>query len=121
MQRENLYNLQKTAYFIIALFVFKMNKILRDQFLTMWKRYFLVQDKFIFSYWIFLSSDIFYLRKTKYITRYSVQSSTIYKVKLTLIVYFLFSKKNKILCNQLSLTRKSNVFLISYIKETVLF
>ena len=31
MQREKLYNLHKATYFIIALFVFKMDKVLRDQ------------------------------------------------------------------------------------------
>jgi hypothetical protein len=33
MQREKNYNIQKTAYFIIALFVFKMDKTLSRQFL----------------------------------------------------------------------------------------
>jgi hypothetical protein len=94
MQREKLYNLHKTAYFIVALFVFKMNKILSDQISTVRKRHFLVQDEFIFSYFIFLSPDILHLKKTKCITRCSVKSSTILKVKLILIVYFL-SKKTK--------------------------
>jgi len=31
MQREKLYNFHKTAYFIVALIVFKMDKILSDQ------------------------------------------------------------------------------------------
>jgi hypothetical protein len=31
MQREKLYNLHKTTCFIVALSVFKMNKLLRDQ------------------------------------------------------------------------------------------
>ncbi len=33
MQREKLYNLHKTTYFIVAPFVFKMDKDLRDQIL----------------------------------------------------------------------------------------
>ena len=63
MQREKLYNLRKTAYFIVAFVVFKMNKILSNQFSIVRKRYFLVEDEFIFSYFIFLSPDIFYLKK----------------------------------------------------------
>ena len=38
MQREKLYNLHKTAYFIVALFVFKMDKTLSDQISTVRKR-----------------------------------------------------------------------------------
>ena len=34
IQYEKLYNLHKTAYFIVALFVFKMDKILSDQIST---------------------------------------------------------------------------------------
>ncbi len=37
MQREKLYNLHKTAYFIVVYFVFKMHKILSDQILTVCK------------------------------------------------------------------------------------
>jgi hypothetical protein len=33
MWREKLYNLHKTTYFIVALFVFKMGNVLRDQIL----------------------------------------------------------------------------------------
>ncbi len=94
MQREKHYNLHKITYSIVAIFVFRMNKILRDEFSIVRERYFSVQDGFIFSYFIFMSLDIFYLERTKYITRCSVKSSTIYKIKLILIVYFL-SKKSK--------------------------
>ena len=38
MQREKLYNLFKTAYFIVALFVFKMDRTMSDQILTLRKR-----------------------------------------------------------------------------------
>jgi hypothetical protein len=41
MQPKKLYNIQNKTYFIVALFVFKMSKILSDQFLTVQKRYFL--------------------------------------------------------------------------------
>jgi hypothetical protein len=37
MKREELYNLHKTALFILPLFVFKSNKILSDQFSTLRK------------------------------------------------------------------------------------
>jgi hypothetical protein len=40
-----------------------------------------------------------FIKKTKYTTRCSVQSSTIYKVKLFLIVYFLFSNKAQFSAN----------------------
>jgi hypothetical protein len=36
MQREMLYNLQRTAYFIVAFFVFKMDKILSVEISTLW-------------------------------------------------------------------------------------
>jgi hypothetical protein len=58
MQREKLYNLHKTPYFIFAFFVFKVNKLLSDQSSTVRKRYFLVQDEFIF-----FSPDVFYFKK----------------------------------------------------------
>ncbi len=35
MQHEKFYDLQRTAYFIYAPFVFKMKKILFDQFSTL--------------------------------------------------------------------------------------
>jgi hypothetical protein len=33
MQREKLYNLHKTTYFVVPPFVFKISKLLRDQIL----------------------------------------------------------------------------------------
>jgi hypothetical protein len=82
MQREKLYNLHRAASFTIVLFAFKIDKILSDQILTLRKRYFLVKDDFVFSYFIFLLPDIFYLKK--YITRCSLKSSTIYIGRLVL-------------------------------------
>ena len=35
MQREKLYNLYRTAYLIVALFVFKIGKALSDQISTL--------------------------------------------------------------------------------------
>src|ERR1700733_9552633 len=65
MQREKLYNLDKTAYFIVAFFVFKMDKILSDQISTVRKwDVFLIQAEFIFSYFILLLPDMF-LKKNK--------------------------------------------------------
>jgi hypothetical protein len=69
MQCEKLDNLHKTACFVVALFVFKMNKTFSQQFSIARKRCFLVQDKFIFAYFILLSSDIFYFKKTNYIAK----------------------------------------------------
>ena len=37
MQREKLYKLHKTAYFIAGLFVFKIGKIFNDQIFAIWK------------------------------------------------------------------------------------
>ena len=37
MQREKLHNFQKTAYFLVALFVFKMDKVLRNRTLAVVK------------------------------------------------------------------------------------
>ena len=120
MQREKLYNLHKTVCFIVALFVFKMKKILNDQFSTVRKRYLLVQDEFFFSYFNFLSPDIFCLQKTKYITRCSVESSTTFKVKFILIVYFLPTEKQNSVRPIFAAPKKSCgekfIFLISYIK-----
>jgi hypothetical protein len=48
MQREKLYNLHKTAYFIVALFVFKMGKILSDQ--RGWRLY---PPAYFFSFYYF--------------------------------------------------------------------
>jgi hypothetical protein len=120
MQREKLYNLHQTTCFIVVLFVFKMKKILSDQFSTVRKRCLLVQDKFIFSYFKFLSPDIFCLQKTKYITRCSVETSTTFKVKLILIVYFLPTEKRNsvrpIFAAPKKSCREKFFFLISYIK-----
>ena len=54
MQREKLHNLHKTAFFIAVLIAFKMIKNLKGYILTVRKRYFLIQDKFVFSYFILL-------------------------------------------------------------------
>jgi hypothetical protein len=47
MQREKLYNLHKTTYFIVAPFVFKMDKVLRDQILGIAK----IDRTEFFSFW----------------------------------------------------------------------
>jgi hypothetical protein len=38
MKRKKLYNLEKTPYFIVARFAFKMDTILTDQISTLQKR-----------------------------------------------------------------------------------
>jgi hypothetical protein len=61
MQREKLYNLDKTAYFIVAVFVFKMNKIFeRSNFDRAKMIFFFEQNEFVFSYLILLLPDMFY-------------------------------------------------------------
>jgi hypothetical protein len=60
MQREKLYNLQRTAYLTAALFVFKIDKTLRDQILTLRRRdIVLVENEFVFPYLTFLLLDMF--------------------------------------------------------------
>lgn len=106
MKREKLYNLHKIGYFIVAFFVFKMNKILSNLFSIVRKRYFLVEDEFIFSYFIFLSPDIFYLKKTKYITRCSVKSSIIsIRPPFFILPLFVF-KTDKTLSDHILAVRK---------------
>jgi hypothetical protein len=57
MQRKKVYNLHTIAYFIAALFVLKMDKILSDQISTVRKWHsFLVPDEFVF--FLFLSNKI---------------------------------------------------------------
>jgi hypothetical protein len=55
MQREKLYNLHKTAYFIVAVSVFKMSKILSDQ--SSWRLY--SAPLFFFSfYYVFVVTRV---------------------------------------------------------------
>ncbi len=109
MQREKLYNLLRTAFFIVAIFAFKMVKILSDQISTVRKRYlFWHKMNQFFSYFIFLSPDILHLKTTKYTIRCSVKSSIIYTRLLVLQLYFSFSKSTKTLSHQISMLRKSH-------------
>src|ERR1700722_11574361 len=92
MQREKFYNPQSKAYFNCILFVFKNSKILCDQFSSLRKNpFFSTRTRNCF----FLSSSFYHLicfrKKTKYTTRCSMKSSTIYQVKLIVIVF----KKSK--------------------------
>ena len=55
MQREKLYNLHKTAYFIVALFCFQNGQNFeRSNFDRAKTILFLVQDEFVFSHIISL-------------------------------------------------------------------
>jgi hypothetical protein len=79
MQREKLYNLHTTTNFTVVIFLFKSDKILSHQISMLQKRYLFSQTRNVFfSYFIFFLPDMFYLKKTKYTTRCSVKSSTIY-------------------------------------------
>lgn len=95
MQREKLYNFQRTVYIICAACVFKSSKILSTRFSTVTK--FCTNEDFLFSYFIFLSINMLSQKKTEYVERCSVKSSTIQKEQVILIMYFLFSKRSKIL------------------------
>ncbi len=83
MQREKLYNLSRTAYFIVALFVLKIDKTLGSQISAFRKRNVLFCRK---TNLFFLISSFYYLicllNKTKHTTRCSVISSTSYKEQL---------------------------------------
>ena len=100
MQREKLYKLQRTVYFIYAHFVFKIRaKFSATNFRCCEKIVFFYTSKYCFFLLSsFLSPNMFSYKKTKYTTRCSVKSSTIYTVKLIVIVF----KKSKILCDQFS-------------------
>ncbi len=79
MQRENLYKLQRTVYFIYEPLLFKISEILCNEFSTLRKEHFLLHEQGIpFSVIYYL---IRFHKKTEYTTRYSVKSSTICKVK----------------------------------------
>jgi hypothetical protein len=97
MQREKLYNLHKTTYFIAALFSFKMDKILSNQISAMEKDNVFDTQRMHSCYFI-VSSPIlgFIKRKRKYTARCSVKSSTIYTVKIIVNVF----RKRKILCDE---------------------
>ena len=56
MQREKLYNFQRTVYIICAACVFKSSKILSTRFSTVTK--FCTNEDFLFSYFIFLSINM---------------------------------------------------------------
>ncbi len=47
MQHEKLYNLHKTIYFLVALFVFKTDKVLGDYILSIAQ----INRAEIFSFW----------------------------------------------------------------------
>ena len=115
MQREKLHNLHKTATFTVALFVLKIDKILNDQISTLQKlRFFLYRTNASFSY---LSSNMFYLEKTKYTTRCSVKNSTICKERFIWYIQLLLLRKSKTLNDQFSRLQKfytNEDFLFSY-------
>ena len=60
------------------------------------KNHFFTRTRIAFSYFIFLSLNMYSLKETKYTGRCSLKSSTIYKEKLILFVYFLCLKNSKI-------------------------
>jgi hypothetical protein len=61
MQREKLYNLHKTTYFIVALLCFQNGQnFVRSNFDRAKMGLFLIQDELVFFYFILLLSDMFY-------------------------------------------------------------
>ena len=59
MQREKLYPLHTTAFFIVALSVFKMDKAFSNQNLTVPKRYIFGTYQIPFYFFIFSSPNMF--------------------------------------------------------------
>jgi hypothetical protein len=98
MQREKLYNLHTTTYFIAALFFQNRQNFEQSDCYHAKKIMFSMHSEFIFIISLFHHLIFFIKRKTKYTTRCSVKSSTIQTVKLIVIVF----RKGKILCSQFS-------------------
>jgi hypothetical protein len=115
MQHKKLYNLHKIAYFIVALLVFKMNKILSDQFSSVRKRYFRYKINAFFRISSFC--HLISLSK-KYKIHHKMQREKLYNLQRK--AYFncvLLVKKNRILSDQFSKPRKKSCeekFLFSY-------
>jgi hypothetical protein len=65
MQHEKLYNFHKITYFLVALFVLKINQILSDQISTMEKYNIFWYTTNSFFYLIILSPDMLYQKKNK--------------------------------------------------------
>ena len=108
MQREKLYNLHKTAYFIVALFVFKMHKILINQISTVRKQCFLWYK--MNSFFVISSSHqpiCFIKEKNKLYQK--MQREKLYNLQRT--AYFIYAHfMSKILYDQFSLSRKYHFF-----------
>jgi hypothetical protein len=95
MQREKFYNLRKTAYFIVALFVLIRSKILSDQFSTLQKRYFFGTRWIHFFPFHLLVTWYFLFKKNKMHQKMQRKKPyNLYKM-LVLSAYFLFPKKVK--------------------------
>ncbi len=84
MQHGKLYSLHTATYFITALTVFKIDNILSSQIGTTRKKSCFHTQRIIS---LFHHLICFIERKTKYTTKCSVKSSTIYTVKLIVIVF----------------------------------
>jgi hypothetical protein len=81
----------KLKVILIVYFLFsKINKSVGLIFIIVKKSLLLTQTGIHFSYPMFLSPNMFSLKETKYTTRCSVKSSTVYKGQFILFLYFLF-------------------------------
>jgi hypothetical protein len=104
MQREKLHNLHRTAYFTVALIYFENRQnSSRSNFDVVKKVFFSYTTNAFFSY---LSPEMFYLKKTKCITRCSVKNSTICKERFILYIQLFLLRKSKILSDQFSRLQK---------------
>jgi hypothetical protein len=90
VQCEKLYNLHETAFFFTVAH-FKMVKTSSGQISTVRKRYFLAQDGLVFSYFIFLSPDIFYLKIIHH--KMQRESSIVYTRSLSYSCTFRFQNR----------------------------
>jgi hypothetical protein len=93
----------KLKVILIVYFLFwKKSKSVGLIFVIVKKSLLFTQTRIHFSYPMFLSPNMLSLKKTKYTTRCSVKSSTVYKGQFILFVYFLCSKKFQIPCDRFS-------------------
>ena len=116
MQRGRLCNLHKTAFFELHFLCSKSSKLRAIKFRP-------CENDIFFGtrwvYFIFWSLHIFYLKKTKYITRCSVKSSIIYTGPIFCSCTFRFQNRQKFwvtrfrCCEKVFVQYKTNEFFPS--------
>jgi hypothetical protein len=92
MQREKLYKMHIKLYYKCIIFVFKINKILSDEFYIIRIRSTFIESRIYCFLSTFLLPNIIEQKKTDYTTRHNVKSSIIYNEQFILYVNLLLSK-----------------------------